>query len=42
MNEGRRKKEEGRRTFIYLDWNPNSKLKTLRTVGVLKRRTRIK
>jgi hypothetical protein len=26
MNEGRRKKEEGRRRFIYVDWNPNSKL----------------
>ncbi|MBW4667581.1 MAG: hypothetical protein KME60_09140 [Cyanomargarita calcarea GSE-NOS-MK-12-04C] len=25
LNEGRRKKEEGRRKFLGGDWNPNSK-----------------
>jgi hypothetical protein len=34
--EGRRKKEEGRRRFIYVDLNPNSKRKTCVLVGVLK------
>jgi hypothetical protein len=39
--EGRRKKEEGRRRFIYVDSDLNSKRKTLRTVGVLTRTVRI-
>jgi hypothetical protein len=34
--EGRRKKEEGGRRFIYVNLDPNSKPTTLRKVVVLK------
>jgi hypothetical protein len=42
MNEGRRKKEEGRRRFIYVDFDSHSKQTTCVLVGVLKRTARIK
>jgi hypothetical protein len=35
--EGRRKKEEGRRSFIYVNPDPNSKQTSCVLVGVLKR-----
>jgi uncharacterized membrane protein len=41
LNEGRRKKEEERRTFLDGDWNPNSKRTTFRGRG-LKPPARIK
>ncbi|MBW4669769.1 MAG: hypothetical protein KME60_20725 [Cyanomargarita calcarea GSE-NOS-MK-12-04C] len=35
LNEGRRKKEEGRRKrFIYVDWYPNSKPTNFRGWGI--------
>jgi hypothetical protein len=33
MNEGRRKKEEGRRRFLYGDWDTNSKRASLLRSG---------